>query len=189
MRRLRQLAHLTNLLRLSPRLGQDTLPISQLRLAPGRPHQTAGTLLLKPPKLPNRHSPIIRQHPRILWNLRQCPQIDDLRNMRLSLLLQPHHTIPQYLFIPLDFLLLFLFVLAVDPIPFQRILGRIVFGPPVRNISSYEGLPELRVLAADLGGAELDLVELFGGVNTLEDGANSPVLEGANICQACGGIS
>jgi hypothetical protein len=109
--------------------------------------------------------------------------------MCLSLLLQAHHTIPQCLFIPLDFPLLFLLVLAVDPIPFQRILRRIVFVSPIRDVSSDESAPELSIFATDLRRAELDLVELFGGLDALEDGTDFPVLERANICQASGGIS
>ena len=118
MRGSRQLAHLADLLRLPPRPGKNTLPIRQLCLAPRSPHQRTRTLFLKSPRLPNRYTPIICQHPRILGNFRQCPQVHNFRNMRLALPFQPHHTIPQYLLIPLDFLLLFLFILAIDLVPF-----------------------------------------------------------------------
>ncbi len=57
---------------------------------------------------------------------------------------------------------------------------------PVGNVAGYEGAPELSVFAADLGRAELDLVELFRGLDALEDSLDFPVFKGTDICEACG---
>lgn len=72
-------------------------------------------------------------------------------------------------------------VLAVDLVPFDRVLRNVVFLLPVGDVPRDEYLPELSVFAFDLRGAELDLVELFGRVYALQDGFYFPVFEVANI--------
>jgi len=186
MRGSRQLAHLANLLGLPPRPGKHTLPIRQLRLAPRSPHQATDALLFKAPRFPDRYTAIVCEHSRILRNLGQRPQVHDLRNMRFTLLLYPHHTVPQYLLIPLNLLLLFLLVLAIYLVPFERVLWRIILRLPVGDITSDEGAPELGIFVTDLWGAKLDLVELFRRLDALENGSDLPVFEGTDVVQAYG---
>ena len=78
--------------------------------------------------------------------------------------------------------MLFFLVFAVYLVPFPWVLRDIVLRLPIGDVAGYEGLPELGIFAQDLWGALLDLVELFRGVDTFEDGADIPVFEGADIC-------
>ena len=80
---------------------------------------------------------------------------------------------------------MFFLVLDIDFIPLERVLGTVILRLPVGDVAGDESTPELGIFAADLGGTEFDLVELLGGVDSLEHGADFPVFEGADVSQAC----
>lgn len=50
-------------------------------------------------------------------------------------------------------------------------------------------MPEFGVFALDLGRAKLDLVQLFGGVDTCEDVFDFPVFEIADIEETWEGLA
>ena len=70
--------------------------------------------------------------------------------MRLLLFLKQAHLLTQDLFISLYLLALLFLVLAVNLVPFRRILWGVILCLPVGDVAGYEGAPELSILAFDL---------------------------------------
>jgi hypothetical protein len=63
------------------------------------------------------------------------------------------------------------------------VFRHVVLLRPGGDIPSDEGAPEFGIFAFDLRAVDLNLVELFGGVDPLEDAADLEVFQVADICE------
>ena len=97
--------------------------------------------------------------------------------MSRLVVIQAHHSIPQDLFITLDFFCLFFLIFAIYLVPLQWVLGAVVLCAPVGDVPGDESLPELGIFSTDMRIIDFYFMELLWRFNALKNCSNLPVLE------------